>query len=1608
MESGTTGADYHSRLRSIKSFEEAGEAEKAKLEKFCLVESFSCLLERLMGDDESFLLSERGLEEWKVFKGSLIMLVRSRNMTRAEVIGRLTPLTQMIIPLLRYLDEEDRRILDREFCVITEDVYEYGQKICDTIAENASEFSLPILRSLLHQMALTAKIRQRKFLDDFMGVSCDVVKKLETVSNFRLMVASIFRDLEVIFSEDLSVSTVLGICSMALRAKGVGDLGELELELKDFKGIDIALETQNTYVYLALELLFGAICKMVRRLNKDLISRDSGLPNVHNALQSFQSFSISISKSQSWKESHMEQELNDVIVAMVLYTLKVTNKEDVEDNFPREILVADSCGLNDFRFAIIYLFKLGKAMGRTSRINEATMLLQLSCESAWKGILVFCEEPDPMSDELSSLITNTCETSAILMCMIYEHGDTKTINTLKYYLMSWCDAQLLCEKIPQPLAIVEAWVHMQYKYNQDPQAWDTIKTTHALMSSLDKITINALQILTEQELEAYADMKDLNPKLFDVMEKKLTELLNKIINTTECRLVKSINLTQNAMQLLASRVKNLRDCEKFTSEAICIMLELLEERDCDLYSLYSILAEAYCLRALCTQEANPKTERIMKDISQAVKFWYLIPTLSKKDVNLLFHIFDFLSVKGNGKHHVQIYNIMLKYFSMQNADGLKNLCSILWKSRRLSHAICGSPICGVFLNNLSHYCDWSDDVDTWKRDMEDINAAGFEHKLTLSTHVPYHQDASMNISIINQVEEFSTDLIQREPLSSYAQFLVGHLYYDLAESFIAKGLIVKALHYAEEAFKLRTELLNKMFHIETQFDEKVSSRYNYQTFTMFPEVATTAWSHDEGSSDSQNFLLTPWNTLQCFLESSLQYGILEEDVDTAEKILVGGMNISSLHDLRLFSSRFLCALGKFYTKQHNWDLAEQKINEAAQIWKDVKSHVSCSECNTIFDISIKHANGDVCLDSKSNTRKGMSDALSCYQYGKKKLNSSMWENEFSCPSEGCARTMFCCASGISWGPVAKDNVCCWHCQQSRITKSRSLQGVIYIQREYIRRSISIRLLANIGKCYKVWGDNSNEQKFLFERLSLFVTRSTYKSSNFSVSKKFIFEIIDKRLSGFAYTIDYATLIYETCCFYLRNTSKMDPVSMQKLVRGLKISFLLSRQVPILHREISRILAILYYVNKEPAAGNGPSAQQWTAYFHQSSIGTYFNNRLIVRMRNIQGQNPMEDIIEEDLEQCVLNFFKKLPPVPIVCFSMLGDDSLLPSNLLTHSSTSVWIQLSRLKSEDVPIVDIIPIESPFTDTIYRDLGYTFPETKWRNVTIDKVASVFNSVLSVKRFLVKQLVKMRHDEWLKEMEALDQTLSRLLRCFFIFLVLKEIPWESMPFLRLEDTYRMPCVMSIFFTLERSSHFIKDNATFRAVNPRKLYYVLNPENNLQESEKKLLPVFKDKRFKGKVREFPTPEKLNKVLTTNDIFIYSGHGRGLEYMSTHKIRELDCCSSLLLMACSSGRLNLNGSHNPTGLILDYIISGSPSIASTLWPIRGEDAYIMIESMVNDWTKAGTYKTMGLSVAMARQKCKLPFIEGAGFICYGVPTRVKIEKFKGDTFCTGGNGYKS
>lgn len=120
----------------------------------------------------------------------------------------------------------------------------------------------------------------------------------------------------------------------------------------------------------------------------------------------------------------------------------------------------------------------------------------------------------------------------------------------------------------------------------------------------------------------------------------------------------------------------------FAFETTCLwnQLRLKGKRHCD--SLRRQFAEAYCIRAICTQEENPKSmvlitcifihlslchnispivpitcifylifyllwcnQCIIEDIRKALSFWSEMHTLSQKDLKLLYYAYDLLSVK---------------------------------------------------------------------------------------------------------------------------------------------------------------------------------------------------------------------------------------------------------------------------------------------------------------------------------------------------------------------------------------------------------------------------------------------------------------------------------------------------------------------------------------------------------------------------------------------------------------------------------------------------------------------------------------------------------------------------------------------------------------------------------------------------------------------------------------------------------------------------------------------------------------------------------------------------------------------------------------------------
>lgn len=186
---------------------------------------------------------------------------------------------------------------------------------------------------------------------------------------------------------------------------------------------------------------------------------------------------------------------------------------------------------------------------------------------------------------------------------------------------------------------------------------------------------------------------------------------------------------------------------------------------------------------------------------------------------------------------------------------------------------------------------------------------------------------------------------------------------------------------------------------------------------------------------------------------------------------------------------------------------------------------------------------------------------------------------------------------------------------------------------------------------------------------------------------------------------------------------------------------------------------------------------------------------------------------------------------------------------------------------------------------------------------------------------------------------------------FLVLDKnvagIPWESLPVLRGRSISRIP---SVDFLLDRVQFCKQMEGTQEpvdrtTVDPRKVYYVLNPSGDLQNTEGRFLPWLKDMAsvgWEGIVGRAPSELQLSNALTRKDLVMYAsaslfliftrclalscsyfGHGGAEQYIRSHKLRHLPRCAATMLWGCSSGALKEMGDFDRTGTPYNYMLAG-------------------------------------------------------------------------------------
>lgn len=160
--------------------------------------------------------------------------------------------------------------------------------------------------------------------------------------------------------------------------------------------------------------------------------------------------------------------------------------------------------------------------------------------------------------------------------------------------------------------------------------------------------------------------------------------------------------------------------------------------------------------------------------------------------------------------------------------------------------------------------------------------------------------------------------------------------------------------------------------------------------------------------------------------------------------------------------------------------------------------------------------------------------------------------------------------------------------------------------------------------------------------------------------------------------------------------------------------------------------------------------------------------------------------------------------------------------------------------------------------------------------------------------------------------------------------------------------------------------------------------------------------------------------MLFENDLFLYVGHGSTSQYVRPRVVKRLgyedpgdrgQTCAVSWLIGCGSVAVEDLGEFEPSGMVLSYLAAGSPAVLGALWDVgdidadhfsitagdywglwedssKGLDAKLVnLRKKISEEKKAlGRSMSMCEAVAKSRGGCKLPYLNGAAFVVYGIP----------------------
>ncbi|KAI3976406.1 hypothetical protein MKX01_038705 [Papaver californicum] len=410
-------------------------------------------------------------------------------------------------------------------------------------------------------------------------------------------------------------------------------------------------------------------------------------------------------------------------------------------NFPRAAIVSalELSNVCKHKHGKISLLSLQNAMG--SSVSSSRILHFISYSTSEK-------EKDRLYESCNTLLS--AAVASFIVSLGTNSDIQKSVDCIdRIVSMGWLHLkwlQSLWMFVVQLHGVVFHFFAIIYKDFMDVEVEDNAPNLYSLLSkSSSRLSKETLSVILEQELLAYEETESLSMSLSKRMQLKIVDILLFDVYTTDDNCLQRSNiLIMKGRVLRTSENEGLSGSTKCVSEAISNLVNVFGESSRNAQVSHQ-LALAYCIHALCIQEAQLDFEVISCDIRHALKLWSSIKwsvdvhgeLLTEKAIPLLWTVADLLSLKGCLQLQNEMYKLIIKFLKRNNVPAEQCL-TFLWADRRLTHALCPSPVHKDFVDDFElHFGVDSSSIGFWVSCLKDSPELliGFCQRFSLSDSI---------------------------------------------------------------------------------------------------------------------------------------------------------------------------------------------------------------------------------------------------------------------------------------------------------------------------------------------------------------------------------------------------------------------------------------------------------------------------------------------------------------------------------------------------------------------------------------------------------------------------------------------------------------------------------------------------------------------------------------------------------------------------------------------------------------------------------------------------------------------------------------------------------